>query len=126
MQRDRRHISPAPGAGVQPRGGLLLSLSLAVLFAAADVCGDMTRQVAGRVSYAYAAGDAACSLQALLLSPSAPSPLRGVGWVRRAEPAARAGQPCRTGENRQGESSAADTAWQGGSGCPTVLIRGLL
>lgn len=69
MQRDRLHISPAPGAGVPPGEGLLLSLSLAVLFAAADVCGDMTRQVAGRVSYACAAGKAASSLQALVPVP---------------------------------------------------------
>lgn len=50
MQRDRRCISPAPGAEVPPREGLLLSLSLVVLFAAADVSDDMTRQVAGCVS----------------------------------------------------------------------------
>lgn len=85
MQRDRLHISPAPGAGVPPGEGLLLSLSLAVLFAAADVCGDETRQVAGRVSYACAAGKAASSLQALLPVPfgSVPSPEALGVWEER-------------------------------------------
>lgn len=69
MRCDRRRISPAPGAGVPPGEGLLLSFSLTVLFVAADVCGDMTVQVAGRVSYACAVGDTASSLQALLPLP---------------------------------------------------------
>ena len=35
----------------------MLSLSLAVSFVAVDVCSDMARQVAGRLSYACAAGE---------------------------------------------------------------------
>ena len=129
MQRDRRRISPAPGAGVPPGEGLLLSLSLAVLCAAADVCSDMTRQVAGRVSYACAAGDAASSLQALLPVPfgSVPSPEASGGWEEQDQQQGWGSRgPCRAGGNRQGESSAAGTAWRDGLGCPMVLIWGPL
>lgn len=71
---------------------------------AADVCSDMTRQVAGRVSYAYAAGDAASSLQALLPVPfgSILSQRPSVG----KKSGTSSGDPCRA----WGESSAGDTA----------------
>lgn len=108
MQHDRRCISPAPGAGVQPREGLLHSLSFAVLFTAADVCSDMTRQVAGRVSSACAAGDTASSVQALLPVPvsSVPPEMHRVGENSRTRGGS--GSPCRVERNRQGENSAAD------------------
>lgn len=117
MRRDRRRIPPAPGAGVPPGEGLLLSLSLAGLFAAADVCGDMTRQVVGRVSYACAAGDArlAARCKRCCLSPPALSPPERC-WVgeKSRTSSGGSGVPAGLGGGRQGESCCYGTVgWLG-------------
>lgn len=107
MQHDRRCTSPLLGLECSPERAFCIPF-LSLLFTAADVHGDMTRQVAGRVSSACAAGDAASSVQALLPVPigSVPPERHRVGEKSRTRGGS--GSPCRAEGNRQGESSAAD------------------